>query len=167
MTAFAWPRWRAGAAAALFVALASPAAASVTLPPLPALPAAAGPIVRDPHAAVALRGFDPVGYFLAGRPVAGSPDHEFSWGGAVWRFASEANRSLFASAPEAYAPVLGGHDPVAAAQARLVEGDPGHFAIIAGRLVIFRSATGRAAADAALLARAETAWPELQTQLAR
>lgn len=165
MKAFA-RRSRTIAAASL---LLSAGGAAWGMPPLPPLPSPAGAMVRHAGAGIALDGFDPVGYFLAGRPVPGSPEFELVWQGVVWRFTSAANRALFAAAPEAYAPLLGGHDPAAAAAARLVEGDPGLFALVGGRLVLFRTEAGRSAvaADRAILAAAEAAWPELSGQLAR
>ena len=49
---------------------------------------------------VAIRGYDTVAYFTDGKPTPGSPDYEFLWSGARWRFASAAHRDLFAKRPE-------------------------------------------------------------------
>jgi YHS domain-containing protein len=57
---------------------------------------------------IAIDGTDPVAYFTEGRPVGGAAEHEVSWQGATWRFASAANRDAFEAAPEAYAPQYGG-----------------------------------------------------------
>ena len=37
---------------------------------------------------LAIRGIDPVAYFAGNGPVAGSPDHQLMWKGAIWQFAS-------------------------------------------------------------------------------
>ena len=52
----------------------------------------------------AIRGYDPVAYFTAGRSVKGSTQFSHEWRGATWRFASAENRDAFAAAPETYAP---------------------------------------------------------------
>lgn len=57
---------------------------------------------------VAIKGYDPVAYFTEGHPVKGKKEFEFAWQDARWRFASAANRDLFAANPERYAPKYGG-----------------------------------------------------------
>ena len=112
---------------------------------------------------LALRGFDAVSYHLPNGPKAGRAEHEVSWRGRVWRFLGPANREIFRRDPEAYAPRLGGFDPVGVAEGRLVETDPLVFAVAAGRLYLFRDAgrRERAAVEAALLGEAEARWPGL------
>lgn len=58
---------------------------------------------------VAIEGTDPVAYFTEGRPVAGSEAFTHSYQGAVWHFASAANRDAFAADPARYAPQYGGY----------------------------------------------------------
>ena len=117
--------------------------------------------------ALALRGFDTVSYFLPEGPRAGSAAHEMAWRGRGWRFASALNRAAFARDPEVYAPRLGGHDPVGVLEGRLVDADPLVFAVLEGRLYLFRDAGRRdrlsadRAAEPGLLARAEALWPTL------
>ena len=57
----------------------------------------------------AIGGFDPVSYFGDAGPLPGKPEHEASWRGARWRFASAANRQIFLSDPAKYAPQCGGY----------------------------------------------------------
>jgi hypothetical protein len=57
---------------------------------------------------VAIKGYDTVAYFTEGRAVEGKSEFEFTWQDAIWRFASAANRDLFAANPERYAPQYGG-----------------------------------------------------------
>ena len=57
---------------------------------------------------VAILGYDTVAYFTDGRPVKGSPDFEYVWQDARWRFASAEHRTLFVSSPDRYAPQFGG-----------------------------------------------------------
>lgn len=124
----------------------------------------------EPPARLALRGFDPVSYFLGGAdgPAPGLPAHEFAWNGRTWRFARAANRAAFAADPEAYAPRLGGFDPVGVAEGRFVAADPLIFLVASGpagpRLYLFRTQDHRAtfAAEADLADRAEARWPALR-----
>ncbi|GJD81342.1 YHS domain-containing (seleno)protein [Methylobacterium gregans] len=126
-------------------------------------PGVAGSPAEDPAAILALRGYDAVSYFLPGGPRAGDARFELSWGGRAWRFASAGNRAAFAAGPEAYAPRLDGHDPVGVLDGRLVDTDPLVFALLGGRLYLFRDAERRARliADPGLADRAEARWPDL------
>ena len=63
----------------------------------------------DAPAAVALDGYDPVAYFVAGAPTQGAADIAYTWRGARWQFASQANRDAFVADPERYAPQYGGY----------------------------------------------------------
>jgi hypothetical protein len=42
-------------------------------------------IVVDWHTGLAIGGYDPVAFFTDGKPMAGRPDFELRYGGAVWR----------------------------------------------------------------------------------
>lgn len=112
---------------------------------------------------LALRGYDPVSYFLPEGPRPGSPLFETEWGDRVWRFASEANRAAFRRDPEVYAPRLGGFDAAGILDRRLADADPAVFAVIGERLYLFRDGQrrGRFLADPALAASAEAIWPGL------
>lgn len=111
-----------------------------------------------------LAGFDPVSYFLPEGPRAGLARYELPGRGRTWRFASAANRAAFARDPDVYAPRLGGYDAAGILDGRLADADPLVFAVIAGRLYLFRDAERRArvVADPALADRAEALWPGLR-----
>ncbi|MHB2165837.1 YHS domain-containing (seleno)protein [Alsobacter sp. R-9] len=138
-----------------------------------ALPGRAGAaqterILVDPVSGLAIYGFDPVAYFIEGRAMAGSPDHEAPWGNAVWRFGSEGNRAAFLADPDVYAPAFGGYDAEAVLNGLAVASDPNVFAIIQQRLLLFRVAEGRdrfLAGGASLVADAEKAWTTLRETL--
>lgn len=135
------------------------------------LPPAIGVTERLPfqhRTGFALDGLDPVSFFLPGGPAAGSARHETLHGGLAWRFASAANLAAFEAAPERFLPRLGGHDPVALAErARLVTARPQSFAVIEGRLYLFRDETSRARvlADPRLVTAAEAAWRAARGEL--
>lgn len=121
-------------------------------------------IVSDPASGVALYGYDPVAYFTKRQAVPGRRHIEAEWGGAAWRFSSEANRAAFLSAPEVYAPRFGGYDPTAVARGAAAAGHPLLFKIRGERLYLFRGPGERDAfADPS---GAEAAWPGLRARLA-
>lgn len=138
------------------------------LPVLLLLATALAPGARsepDPTRVVqlALNGYDPVSYFLPDGPQPGSARFEAEWGGRVWRFAMDADRTAFRRDPDVYAPRLGGYDAAAILDRRLADADPAVFAILDGRLYLFRDAERRArfVADPALARKAEAIWPTL------
>lgn len=163
---------RFGGAAALQVAIALTLAAagaragSATLPPALGTTEA---LVGDDWSGFALGGFDPVSYFTPAGPAPGKAGIELIWGGLAWRFAGPANRAAFEQDPPAYAPRIGGYDPTAAAEGRLVAGTPILFLVSDGRLYLFRNdhARARFLADPTIAARAEARWPELARRLVR
>lgn len=58
---------------------------------------------------VAIKGYDPVAYFAAGRAVKGSEEFAYEWLGTKWLFASAENRQRFVADPMSYAPQYGGY----------------------------------------------------------
>lgn len=107
--------------------------------------------------ATALEGTDVVSYFSEAGPVQGSTDYTFKWDNSEWRFASEANRDLFAADPEKFAPQFGGYCPVALANGDVLVGSGQHHVVVDERLYfnldegsanLFRNETGRFIAEA-------------------
>ena len=162
-------RFRGAAAPLVAMALTASGLRAQPLDGLPPVVGAAQTFVGDPLSGFGLSGFDPVSYFSDPAPAAGREGIELIWGGLAWRFASEANRAAFARDPEVYAPRIGGYDPAAAAEGRLVAGDSAVFAVREGRLYVFRDKGSRARflADPALAGRAEARWPALKRDLVR
>jgi len=70
-------------------------------------------LAKDPvnttFTGVAVKGYDPVAYFTAAKPIKGQKKFEYRWQGAKWRFSSAAHLALFEAAPEKYAPQYGGY----------------------------------------------------------
>ena len=145
---------------ALAIAIGVPAVAS-------ALPAAAAAPVSADDSGLAISGYDTVAYFTVDRPTIGSPDFAHRWNGAVWRFASAANRDLFAANPEAYAPKFGGYCAWAVSQNYLAPGDPLQWRIVDGRLYLNFNARAKLLWETDLvnaIARGDANWPTvLQT----
>jgi len=112
-----------------------------------ALASALGLALRPAHAAeppiyaglvkgVAVGGYDPVAYFTDGKPVPGSRDITLEHEGAVWRFASAANRDAFKADPTRYAPQYGGYCAWAVSQNYTAKGDPDAWTISNGKLYL-------------------------------
>lgn len=124
-------------------------------------------VVTDPWTGAAIGGFDPVAYFVDLRPVQGSVAHLLVQDGIAWHFQSESNLAAFQESPDSYRPAFGGYDPVMVASGLPVAGYPHLFAILEGRLYLFRKPENRALfiENATLLHEATRIWPELQRQL--
>jgi len=120
-------------------------------------------VISDPRSGLALFGYDPVAFHVERRAMPGSPRHESTLGGLVWRFTSAANKAAFDQDPKPYMPLFGGHDGAGVADGVMVDADPDVFALIAGRLVLFRDAAARDrfAADEGLRRKALQDWPEV------
>lgn len=101
----------------------------------PAL-AAEDPVFTGPFSSVAIRGADPVAYFLESRPVEGSAEYAFDWQGATWRFSSEANLDAFRADPERYAPQYGGYCAWAVANGYTASIDPEAWTIFEDKLYL-------------------------------
>jgi YHS domain-containing protein len=87
----------------------------------------------------AIRGYDPVAYFLENKPVQGKPEFKTEWHGAEWRFASAANRDAFVKDPVRYAPAFGGYCAYGASNGYKVSTEPAAFAIEGGKLYLNHS----------------------------
>jgi hypothetical protein len=127
-----------------------------------AAPALAGPI--NEKDGVAIQGYDPVSYFTEAKPVKGAPQFEQSWNGTTWRFASAANRDVFAAAPEKYAPKYGGFCAFGVAQGYKVDIDPAAWSVVDGQLYLNYSTSVRRdwlKDTNGYIAKAEANWPGL------
>lgn len=114
---------------------------------------------------VAIRGYDPVGYFTEARPVPGDPEITAEWHGAVWRFASAANRERFLADPETYAPAYGGFCAWAvAAKGKLYSTQPDNWTIHEGRLYLNYNDDIQARFEVdvpGFIAEADRRWPKI------
>ena len=100
------------------------------------LAAALAPVNRTLFGGLAIDGYDPVAYFLDGKPVAGQKEWSLPWNGATWRFASMEHRDLFSAAPERYAPQYGGYCAWAVAHGYTADIDPEAWTIRDGKLYL-------------------------------
>jgi len=96
--------------------------------------AATDPVFSD--GGLAIRGTDPVAYFTQGAPVMGSADYALMWDGAIWHFASAANREAFEMNPMGYAPRYGGYCAFAMSRGYIAATVPEAWTIHEGQLYL-------------------------------
>jgi len=84
----------------------------------------------------AIKGYDPVAYFVQKKPVRGESDITHDWQGATWHFASVENRDLFKQHPEKYAPQYGGWCAYGWAQGYPAKIEPEAWSIVEGKLYL-------------------------------
>ncbi len=85
---------------------------------------------------IAIRGYDPVAYFMDSKPMKGDSKFTHSWGGATWQFTSAAHRDRFAQSPEKYAPQYGGYCAYAVSEGHTAEIDPNAWKVLDGKLYL-------------------------------
>ncbi|MGI9379403.1 MAG: YHS domain-containing (seleno)protein [Methyloligellaceae bacterium] len=85
---------------------------------------------------LAIKGADPVAYFVDKKYVAGNKQFSHQWEGATWYFASAENRDRFISEPAKYAPQYGGWCAYAVARGSLAPVDPKAWTIHDGKLYL-------------------------------
>src|SRR4051794_24482298 len=84
----------------------------------------------------AIRGYDPVAYFKAGKPVMGSKQFSYQWKGANWYFANQEDLDAFKAAPEKYAPQYGGYCAYGLSQGHKSTTEPDVWTIVNGKLYL-------------------------------
>lgn len=95
----------------------------------------ADPVFQDSKG-LAIRGYDPVAYFLAKKPVKGKSEFEHAWMGATWRFSTAANRDLFIMNPEKYAPQYGGYCAYGMSRGYAAPIDPKAWTVVDDKLYL-------------------------------
>jgi hypothetical protein len=161
-------RYRTSALFASFAGLLSAILASVAPPACQA--ATTERVVANRFTGLAIEGFDPVAYFVDGRPVRGLPDFEAGFSGVVWRFHNEGNMASFLAHPEVYGPRFGGYDPTDLARGVTLAGNPLFWVISGQRLYLFGMEANRDAFSAdpeRFLPQASRLWPALERGLSQ
>lgn len=85
---------------------------------------------------IAIKGHDVVAYFTVGAPTAGKAEFAASHEGAVYHFASAANRDSFKANPAKYAPQFGGFCAMGVALEKKLDGDPSAWRVVGDRLYL-------------------------------
>ena len=113
----------------------------------------------------AIKGYDTVAYFNAGKALKGSGTFTFQWHGMTWYFQSKENRDLFATSPEKYAPQYDGYCAWALTEERLAITDPEVWKIVEGKLYLNCSASAYEKWSKDIpghIKKADAIWPKLQ-----
>jgi YHS domain-containing protein len=82
----------------------------------------------------AIRGFDPVAFFVEGKAVIGDDKIYYEWKDARWLFSSNANMESFKNDPEKYAPQYGGYCAFGMADGHKAPTDTDTWTIIDNKL---------------------------------
>jgi len=126
----------------------------------------------------ALGGYDAVAYFdLKQAPVGshqpaavpGKANITVEYNGAMWAFASEANRTKFLADPAKYAPAYDGHCAYGIAQGGKVPGNPNLWRIVDGKLYLNITPTVVGFWESDIpgnLTKAESNWPAKESEAA-
>jgi YHS domain-containing protein len=85
---------------------------------------------------IAIKGYDPVAYFTAGKPVPGVGAYSYPWKGVTYRFAFAEDLERFKAAPDRYVPQYGGYCAFAMSLNRIADIDPERWAIVDGKLYL-------------------------------
>jgi hypothetical protein len=91
---------------------------------------------ESPAGDVAIKGYDTVAYFKAGKALKGNESFTFPWHDMTWYFLTKENRDLFAASPEKYAPQYDGYCAWAMTEARKAHTDPEVWKIVDGKLYL-------------------------------
>ncbi|MGW8157165.1 MAG: YHS domain-containing (seleno)protein [Desulfoprunum sp.] len=113
----------------------------------------------------AIKGYDPVAYFLAGKAMKGSEAHTYRWHNLTWHFQSGGNRDLFAATPEEFAPQYDGYCAWAMTEKRKAITDPEVWKIVDGKLYLNCSMAAYAKWSRDIpenIAKADANWLEFQ-----
>ena len=97
---------------------------------------AAGVDVNATTTGLAMRGYDPVAYFIVGAPTRGNWKISAEHNGATYRFASEENKQKFLADPAAYVPAFGGYCAFGTAMGFKFDGDPNVWKIVDNKLYL-------------------------------
>lgn len=113
----------------------------------------------------AVGGYDVVAYHTQNGPALGSDAFTATYQGVEWRFASAANRDLFAADPAKYAPAYGGWCSAGASKGKKVPTQPELFAIVDGQLYLNSSPAAHEGLflkdTAGVIAKGESNWKRI------
>ncbi len=113
---------------------------------------------------VAIKGYDPVAYFVDGAPRKGKAEFTVEHEGVRWRFASAENKAKFEADPAKYKPVYGGYCAYGVAQGYLVKIEPDAWTIREGKLYLNYDKSIQRRWEKrpdSYISKANTRWPKL------
>jgi len=86
---------------------------------------------------IAIKGYDPVSYFVSEEPKEGKEDLTDEYEGAIYQFASQENLDTFKTDPAKYAPAYGGWCAYAVGKGSTADANPKTYKILDGKLLLF------------------------------
>jgi hypothetical protein len=89
------------------------------------------------EAPLAIKGYDPVAYFIDGKPARGLPEIEYVWDEHRYRFSRAEHRELFKADPARYAPQFANFCAMALSKGEIVVADPENWLISDAKLYVF------------------------------
>lgn len=95
----------------------------------------ASPVNVDSNG-VAIQGYDPVSYFVNGKPMKGSQEFSAEFGGATYYFSSMEHQAVFKANPEKYIPQYGGYCAYGLAYGSKAPVEVDKFSIVDGKLYL-------------------------------
>ncbi|MBO6620920.1 MAG: YHS domain-containing protein [Balneola sp.] len=119
---------------------------------------------------IAIKGYDPVSYFVSEEPQEGREDLTHEYEGATYQFASQENLNTFKAAPEKYVPAYGGWCAYAVGNGYTADANPKTFKILDGKLLLFYNKFFTNTLDKwnkdekNLSKNAEQNWPEIKAK---
>jgi YHS domain-containing protein len=108
-----------------------------------------------------------VAYFTQSKAVRGDPAISAAHAGAIYYFASDADRALFAADPVRYVPEFGGFCAFGTSQGHKATIDPEAFTIVNGKLYLnySKDVWAKFKEDpAGYIQKADANWPEVVQQ---
>lgn len=85
---------------------------------------------------IAIKGYDTVAYFNAGKAVKGSAVYTATYKNAIYQFSSAQNRDTFRANPVKYAPQFGGYCAYGVTKEKKFDTDPMAWRIVNGKLYL-------------------------------
>ena len=115
----------------------------------------------------AIRGYDPVAYFTAGKPTVGDPAISYDYEGAKWYFASPKNRDTFKADPVKYAPQYGGYCAFGASKGYKAPTEADAWTVTDGKLYLNYNTNVRTEWNkdqAGYIKKADANWPAIKAK---
>jgi YHS domain-containing protein len=84
----------------------------------------------------AIKGYDPVAYFLQQDALEGKDIFSTDWSGSTWKFISQANLDSFKLAPQKYAPQYGGFCAYGVSENHQSPTDPKAWTVVNNKLYL-------------------------------
>jgi hypothetical protein len=114
---------------------------------------------------IAMKGFDPVAYFVDGRPRKGDPEITSRHNGVLYEFVDKDHKALFDKEPDRYVPIFNGFCAFGVWEGLKIDIDPHAYAINDGKLNLFFSDEARDIYQKDLAVKSREAaekWPEVK-----